>query len=162
MKGQRSLLSDVLAISGLQNLHCVNVGRKCRLILVLLDALRAGRQAFNEDAGDAVLDERCPGADADHRRRALDVSPGVFLKRERPVVVVGQVGAGPRPAGRLEQLLSLVLAVVQHDVPGERLAQVFEQARAVPVLRVDEQVVLVGQRFARPRVDRVRPGANSL
>jgi hypothetical protein len=60
------------------------------------------------------------------------------------VVVVGQVGAGPRAPGRLEQLLALVLPVVQHDVAGERLAQAFEQARAVPVLRVDQQVVLVG------------------
>jgi hypothetical protein len=59
-------------------------------------------------------------------------------------------------------LLALVLSVVQHDVPGEHLAQVFEQAWAVPVLRVDKQVVLIGQRFARPRVDGVRPGALSL
>jgi hypothetical protein len=37
------------------------------LIVVVLDALRPGRQAVDEDAGDAVLDERYPGADTDGR-----------------------------------------------------------------------------------------------
>lgn len=60
------------------------------------------------------------------------------------MVVVGQVGVGPRPAGRLEQLLSPVLAIVQHDVAGEDLAEVLKQARPVAVLGVDQQVVLVG------------------
>jgi hypothetical protein len=47
---------------------------------------------------------------------------------------------------------------VDLHVPGERLGQVFEQTGPVAVLGVDEQVVLVGQRFPRPRVDGVRPG----
>lgn len=61
--------------------------RQCRLVRVVLDALRAGRQAVDEDAGDAVLDERCPVADADHRAAGEQY----LLQGKRTVVVVGQV-----------------------------------------------------------------------
>ena len=100
--------------------------RQCHLVRVVLDALRAGRQAVDDDADDAVLDERCPGADADGRASGEQN----LLKCQRAVVVVGKIGAGPRPTDGLEQLLAPVLAVVQYDVPWERLAQVFEQNRS--------------------------------
>jgi hypothetical protein len=40
--------------------------RQSRFVSVVLDALRTGWQSIHAHAGDAVPDERCPGADADH------------------------------------------------------------------------------------------------
>jgi hypothetical protein len=50
------------------------------------------------------------------------------------VVVVGQIGAGPRAAGCLEQVLAAVAAVVNLNVPREEFGLMLEQLRVCPFL----------------------------
>ena len=50
------------------------------------------------------------------------------------------------------------MAVVERDVARLDFLEVFEEPRAVAVLRIDEQIVLVRQWAAGHGIDRVRPG----
>jgi hypothetical protein len=55
MKGQRGLLSDVVAIYVLQGLHRLHVSRQRCRVRVVRHALRDRRQGIGEGADDNVL-----------------------------------------------------------------------------------------------------------
>ena len=79
-----------LAIHRLGLSEGVKVGGEGLLVVVAGRALPAGRQAVDNAAGEAVLDERGAGADADGGAAGQQD----LLERQRAVVVVGQIGAG--------------------------------------------------------------------
>ena len=110
----------------------IQVGCQRRPVTVGFYAGLSWRQPFDDVAGHAIPDERGPRADSD-RRAAGEQN---LLERERTVVVVCQVGAGPRAAGRLEKLLAAVAAVVNLNVPRKKFGQVLKQLGPVPVLGV--------------------------
>ena len=64
------------------------------------------------------------------------------------MIIVGQVGTGPRPTSRLEQLLTAVATVVDLNLPWEQLGKVLKQSRPMAVLGVDQQVVFVWEWLA--------------
>ena len=74
-------------------MNCGLVCGKCRLVRVVFHALRAGRQAFDENAGDAVVDERAPVRTP---RVGQPESPG----RESGGFLHARAGRGRRPGRR--------------------------------------------------------------
>ena len=93
-----------------------------------------------------MLDERCTSTYA-HSRAA---SQKDFLQGHRTVVIVGQVRAGSRSSGGLEELLPPVTSVVNLHVPQKDFGQVHKQLGTVSVLGVHQQAGPVRNRLALP------------
>ncbi len=59
-----------LAVHRLCLAECLKIGGQRPLVVLFGHALAAGREAIDEVAGQSVLDERGPGADADGDKKA--------------------------------------------------------------------------------------------
>ncbi|MBC7336529.1 MAG: hypothetical protein H5U01_09695 [Clostridia bacterium] len=108
-----------------------------------LDALAAGREAIDEVDGDAVLDERAPGADADHGAVSGSLRTATGDHRKNGSPRGRHFGQGPSGAG-------------EHFAPGfgdERLAGSFYGDQSgpstVPAQRAEDLVEFVHGRFGQ-------------
>lgn len=91
-------------------------------VIVQFRTVRSGRQPVHDDA---CFTRTCEGGSSPHPNGRA-ASQQNLLKRQRAMVVVGQVRAGSRSSSGLEQLLASVTAVVDLDVARERFAQVLK------------------------------------
>lgn len=146
-------IPDGMAVQILGSDNGVKVDRQRKLVCVVLDVLPTGRQPIDNETGHTVTDKRRSRADAN----CGTSSEEDLLERQRTVIIVSQIGTRSRATCCLEQLLPLVLAIVDLDVPWEEFSQVLKQLGAMAVLGVDQQVVFIRQRFARARINWVRP-----
>lgn len=86
------------SIDGLGLFDRVNEGIESQGVRFALHARCSGRQPVHDDSHLAMPDERRAGAHANRRAAGQEN----FLQSQRTVVVVRQVGAGPRSSSGLE------------------------------------------------------------
>ena len=110
------------AIQRLGSLNGFHEDRQSPQVVIRFRTLKPGRQPVHDDACFAGPYEGGSGPDT-HSRAASEQN---FLESQRAVVIVRQVGTGPRPASGFEQLLASVTAVVDLDVARERFGQVLK------------------------------------
>ena len=88
------MFSSFSVVYGLGVLDGIQIRNQRREVFVVGDAALTWWQLVDEVSGDAMRDEWCAGTNADDRAPRQQN----LLQRQRPVVVVGQVGAGARAA----------------------------------------------------------------
>ena len=146
-------LANRLAVHRLGLLNRLQIARQCPLVCVRFHALLTRWQTVHQHAGFTRLHERRTGPYADRRTP----SEQNLLQSQRPVIVIRQIRTCPGATSGFEELLAVVLAVVDLDVSWEQLGQMLQQHGPVPVLGVDQEIVLIRQRSAGPGIDRVGP-----